>query len=113
MDTSEVYLMYINELNLYKIGVSKNTKKRIKHLQTGCPYLIEIRHVFKSKYPYKVELALHNELRAFKVNIDDVKLKGEWFNLEFEHVNNFNKKCSVIEKNLDFLIDSGNKFILS
>ncbi len=107
-----VYLKYCPQLDLYKIGVAKNYNQRNKGLQTGNPFEIITRHVFASKYPYKVEAAIHREFVGFKHSVDDVKLKGEWFNLTNEQVDKFLIKCENIERSIDFLVDSGNEFIL-
>lgn len=112
MDSYEIYLMYINELNFYKIGVSKNSKKRLLQLQTGCPYAIEIKEIFKSRYPYKTESILHRKFKSYKADVNEIKLKGEWFCLTSEQVDLFLHDCIDIEYDIDFLIKSENKFIL-
>lgn len=112
MMKSDVYLLYCSELNAYKIGVSKNVLYRLKQLQTGCPYTIEIRHVFKSLFPYKVESFLHKELAHLKADSEEINLFGEWFKLDYNFSKNFLKKCEKIENNIQYLIDSGNNFIL-
>ena len=111
MVKTDVYLLYCNELDSYKIGVSKNTTSRIKQLQTGCPYMIEIRHIFKSSFPYKVESSLHRELSHLKADLEEINLFGEWFKLDYNFSKNFLNKCQKIENNIQYLIDSGNAFI--
>lgn len=111
MNPAYVYLKYCSALDLYKIGVSKNSNKRNKALQTGNPYEIETIFNFFSKYPYRVETSLHREFGTCKKNIDNDKLKGEWFNLSMEQVNNFLNRCVTIENNITFLIENGNHFI--
>lgn len=111
MKLNEIYLMYVKDLNAYKIGVSKNSKKRLKQLQTGCPYNIEIKHIFFSKFAYKVESILHREFNTYKIDIDEKKLNGEWFILTSDQVSNFINRCQLIESNIDFLKKSGNVFM--
>jgi hypothetical protein len=112
MNSAFVYLKYCPQLDLYKIGVSKNCKQRNKTLQPGNPFEIVTQHAFESKYPYKVESIMHREFAAYKRSIDDVKLKGEWFNLSFEQADKFISKCENIERSIDFLVSSENYFIL-
>lgn len=107
-----VYLKHCPDLELYKIGVSLNYKKRNKSLQTGNPFEIITKEVFFSKYPYRVEMALHREFKCQKKSVDDVSLKGEWFLLTQNQVNNFISKCEAIENSIDFLVNAGNVFIL-
>ena len=107
----EVYLIQANDLSLYKIGVSENSKKRVKKLQTGCPYELEILYVFKSKFPFKVEKMLHNKHASRKRNIDNDILKGEWFNLETNQILKFLKDCQEAEDKILFLKEAGNPFI--
>lgn len=109
---SVVYLKYCAVLDVYKIGVSVNVKQRNKGLQTGNPYQIETMYVFKSKYPYKVETILHREFQLKKTDVNDNKLKGEWFNLDSADVKGFLDKCISIENNIDFLLEANNFFIL-
>jgi len=105
---NEIYLLYVPDLNAYKVGVSKNTKTRIKQLQTGCPYLIEVKSIFKSEFAYKLEKALHNEFSSYKIDVNEIYLKGEWFSLNQDQINNFINKCNIYEENFSFLKDSGN-----
>lgn len=112
MTPAEVYLKYCSQLDLYKIGVSKNSKKRNKALQTGNPYIIETLHIFFSNYPYRLETSLHQEFKTQKIDVDENILKGEWFSLSKEQVSKFLNRCITIENNIKFLIDNGNYFIL-
>ena len=79
----EVYLMYCNDMDAYKIGISKNSEKRRKQLNTGCPYKIEIRSVYKTYRPFKIEGALHTLFLKYKRNYDTELLFGEWFDGEY------------------------------
>lgn len=111
MKKTDVYLLYCNELDSYKIGVSKNAAARVKQLQTGCPYTIEIRHIFKSCFPYKVESFLHKELSHLKFDSEEINLFGEWFKLDYNFSKKFLDKCQKIENNIQHLVDSENFFI--
>ena len=104
--------MYSAGTDAYKIGVSKNSEKRIKQLQTGCPYSIEIKSVFKTYRPFKVETALHNRYLQYKQNYDGDPISGEWFQLPIAAVVDFMITCSEIEEVFNGLVKDGNPFIL-
>lgn len=59
-----------------KIGISDTPEKRLKSIQTGCPYKVNI----LSYYPdldYKTEKDLHRRFR-------ESRLRGEWFRINDE-----------------------------
>jgi predicted GIY-YIG superfamily endonuclease len=99
-----IYLIESEEDKTYKIGNSKNPPNRLKQIQTGNGNTLSIKHLFLSKYPTKLETALHN-----KFNLE--KKRGEWFMLTEEQVNNFIVDCEKIEENITFLKENGNVFI--
>lgn len=107
----EVYLLFSSGVNAYKIGVSKNSTKRVKKLQTGCPYQIEIVKLFKTSRPFKIEKALHNMYAQYKWNYDGDVISGEWFQLPINEVVEFENICNKIEKRIKILVDSGNPFV--
>ena len=112
MNAAYVYLNYCPQLELYKIGVSINYQQRNISLQTGNPYEIITKEAFYSKYPYKLESVLHRDFKLYKTNMDDIKLKGEWFNLPQNIVSEFLEKCEIIENNFVLLLNAGNFFII-
>lgn len=101
---SYVYLIQNLETSKYKIGISKNPKKRIKQLQTGSGEEIKLIHEFKSEFPRKVETAMHNRYGHLRAH-------GEWFYLSISEDVVFIQECTKIEKNIQFLKDEGNYFI--
>lgn len=108
----QIYLIKAQEINLYKIGFSKNANKRIKQLQTGCPYQLEIVSIYEPKmFPYKVEKVMHRSLSIYKKDEDEASLMGEWFDLKNEDVRNFVVNCKKAEDNLICLFEAGNHFI--
>jgi hypothetical protein len=107
----EVYLMYCSKIDAYKIGVSKNSRKRLSGVQTGCPYPVEITRIFESKKPFLVETAVHSMFIQYKRDCDEDNISGEWFQLPITEVINFNETCGKIEERIDFLEKSGNPFI--
>ena len=60
-NTKSVYLIMATESGRYKIGVSKNPTKRIKQLQTGSNEELRLVESFETKFPHKIEKALHNK----------------------------------------------------
>ncbi len=99
-----IYLIRSEETGMYKVGVSKHPKKRIKQLQTGNSEDLTLIHSFPSDYPHKVETSLHN---GYSPN----KKRGEWFTLGLEEEFNFINECAKIEQNIKYLIEEGNEFI--
>jgi len=91
--------------SIYKIGVTKNdVKKRVKQLQTGNGFEIEIVNFFESEYTNKIEKYLHNKYKLKNSH-------GEWFFLENKDVVNFLTECQEIHDNFKTLNDYGNPFI--
>lgn len=99
-----VYLL-TNNNGQYKIGITKyNAKRRIKNLQTGNGDVIEVVSEFQSKFNNKIETALHNRYGT-------KRLKGEWFELEKEDIQNFISECQTLHNTFTFLEESNNPFI--
>ena len=65
----KTYLMKDNHNNLYKIGFSKNPKKRERTLQSEKPSIKIVK-----LWDYNIERKLHEKYDEFRV-------RGEWFNL--------------------------------
>lgn len=95
----EVYLLKSDYTGYYKIGVSKNTPKRVKQLQTGSSENIKIIHIFKTDIPFKVETALHNLYSIYKIN-------REWYDLPIEDHFDFLQLCEKTEKNLKLVLEN-------
>lgn len=89
-----IYLLkMVNEdKTLYKIGYTKGSVyNRIKNIQTGCPYKIEIVNVYSSPYSKIIETTLHNMFSHKKTH-------GEWFDLDTIDEFNFESLCEKYEK---------------
>ncbi len=106
-----LYLLVIRDINVYKIGISVDVAKRIKTLQTGCPYKIEVLKVYNSEIASKIEKILHRQYSAKKIDYNEYNLKGEWFNLDINLVVDFIKICSKIENDLVLLTKMNNPFL--
>lgn len=99
-----IYLIQSLESSRYKIGISKNPKKRIKELQTGSNEEIKLIHQYESEYARKIETTLHNRYAHLKTH-------GEWFSLTLSEEVVFIEECIKIEKNILILKEQGNTFI--
>jgi len=67
-----VYLVHAS--GHWKLGVSQNVEQRLRELQTGCPFRVEIVKFWKSEHATKVERALHRRFAEHR-------MEGEWFKL--------------------------------
>lgn len=95
-----VYLLQLEGTNVYKIGYTKsNPQKRIDNLQTGNPYKLILIEFYATKRASKLEAALHNRYNSHKVNEDEYKLLGEWFQFDNDIVKNFKAICELIDNN--------------
>jgi len=65
-----VYFVRIGVFGPIKIGFATNVKKRLYHLQTGCPE--ELRLLCSIKTNIKTEREIHFAFR-------DINIRGEWF----------------------------------
>lgn len=90
------------EEGYYKIGISKNPKKRLKQLQTGSSSDLQLIDTYKTSRYSIIEKSLH---RIYSHGLK----RGEWFDLNIEEVNNFKNNCKIFEKNIE-LIEQNNDF---
>ena len=96
-----IYL--IKSEDSYKIGISIDPKHRRSNLSTGNPEEISIIKKFESKYPTKLETALHN---TFNLK----RKRGEWFILNENDISNFLEICYKYEKNFEILDQQNNYY---
>lgn len=68
----EIYVLKVSGTNIYKIGVSGNTKRRIQDLRAANPFNLELVHYQKCLLAADLETLLHKML-------DDKHIKNEWF----------------------------------
>ena len=106
-----LYILYISELNVCKIGISENVEKRIKQLQTGCPFRIDVVKKYESPISARIEKILHRQYRSRKVDENEYNLMGEWFSIPVSEMLSFEEKCREIEGAINYLKSSGNPFI--
>jgi predicted GIY-YIG superfamily endonuclease len=85
-----LYLIKNIDNSTYKIGVSKNPSTRIKQLQTGNASKLEIIHIFKTTFPYKIESSLHRKYSLQNIH-------NEWFEMSSIDVDNFLNECKKLD----------------
>ena len=98
-----VYLIRGND-GRYKIGISKNPKKRIHQLQTGNSDKLDLIESYESKNARQIESMLHSHY-SYARNM------GEWFDLSVKEESEFIENCKRIDKVFNHLKDSNNYFI--
>lgn len=76
IDKKSVVYFIGNEYHKFvKIGYSDDPTKRLKHLQVGCPFPIDILQTIETDTPRGLESKLHQIFRK-------QRCQGEWFTLE-------------------------------
>ena len=70
-----IYFIGNREYQLVKIGFSTYPEDRMKQLQTGCPFELELFGVIKGSV--KEEKTLHRKYSKYRIN-------GEWFKIDGE-----------------------------
>jgi hypothetical protein len=87
-----VYFAYSPEMDLIKIGLTKNVESRAKALQRGVPYTVKILKSFRGSFYH--EQYLH-------AKFEHLRIKNEWFKNDTEII-------SFLEG-----LEDGDKLILS
>lgn len=67
-----VYIIWSPMANLFKVGQSKNPKRRIRELKTAIPGGLEVTHIIPTDDMDATERFLHEEANHIRVD-------GEWF----------------------------------
>jgi hypothetical protein len=103
-----VYLINIEGTNIYKIGFTKQyPEKRLKNLQTGNPYKMILTDSYESKIAPSIESVMHSYFQHKKTNSEEeLKLMGEWFELDKIDIEAFKITCQTIEGNLNAISNS-------
>lgn len=93
---ASVYLINIEGTNTYKIGFTKRHPfKRVSNIQTNIPQKLQLLKWMPTNHGMKLEKALHNKF-------SDKQLKGEWFQLDANDIENFEQTCQMLENALSF-----------
>ncbi|OED34488.1 hypothetical protein AB832_07470 [Flavobacteriaceae bacterium (ex Bugula neritina AB1)] len=75
-----LYIIKMKGENIYKIGIATNIQLRLKNLQCGNPFKLDLVFFKKSNnndFSVKIETTLHNLFSSSRMN-------GEWFRLSNE-----------------------------
>jgi hypothetical protein len=95
-----VYLILGGD-ELYKIGTTKSSaQKRLKSLQTGSPFKLQLLKEYVSPHYKKIERMLHKRFAEFKT-----RDSGEWFHLKEHHVFQFEQYCQKAEAAIKILLE--------
>jgi hypothetical protein len=84
------YIYLIRSQQCFKIGIANNPEVRILELQIGNPVKLELVVSYEFENADPVEWALHQKFAKKRVS-------GEWFALEQQEVDEFNRICSSFE----------------
>lgn len=82
-----IYLIRCENTDFYKIGRSKNPRKRLQVLQMGCPYSLILIFGRSCERAFGVEKTLHEKYW-------DRQRTGEWFELSKSEVENIRQNLS-------------------
>lgn len=99
-----IYLIQSLEDSYYKIGVSKNPKRRVNQLQTGNSSKLKLIESYPSEYANVIEKTLQRRYAY-------LRREGEWFDLSLLNEISFINECKKIEESLIVLKKSSNVFI--
>lgn len=93
-----LYIVHAVGSDLYKIGITKHLRARLRNMQTGSPLVIELYNFWKTNHSKVIERMLHRRYKARSVG-------KEWFlfsraDLEMIH----NDVCFLKELDIDSLI---------
>ena len=95
-----VYLIYDEEKDVYKIGVTRSKdSKRLNALQTGNAGGLRVIHIYECEYPFRLETMLH------KHYINN-RIKNEWFSLNNLEVINFKNTCDRLNQTILIMKDN-------
>lgn len=91
--------------NSVKIGYTKGkAEDRKKQLLTGSSDDLRVIKTVPTKFGRKLESFLHQKFIRKKI-------RGEWFALDTEDIEQMDMICEKYEKNRQFLIDNDNYFM--
>jgi Meiotically up-regulated gene 113 len=96
-ETEGLYIIKIQNTEKYKIGITKDIKRRIKQFETGNPLNIKLLYFMATKHSRSLEKHLHEVFKKFRT-------KGEWFNFNDEVINE-------IEIVLSYITTQSNEFV--
>ena len=68
-----IYLFKAKRQNIYKLGHTKNIKRRLKSLQASCPFYLMVAHAVRGSM--QEEKTMHKQLSKYSI-------KGEWYKFD-------------------------------
>lgn len=74
-----IYILQIEEFDLFKIGVSQNVKRRVRDIRAANPFCCKLIYVGSFYDVYTLEEQIHD---LFSKN----KHKGEWFKIHTNEI---------------------------
>jgi hypothetical protein len=84
------YLYLVRCNDLVKIGITNDVEYRLRTMQTGNPYPLELILQFEYKSAMLVERVLHSKFSKFRV-------RGEWFRFTDDELETVVKTCLAFE----------------
>jgi len=90
------YVYFLKSKHGYKIGKTKNIKKRMDVFGVKLPFEVKLKYLIKTSYWDVLEKDLHKKFESKKIN-------GEWFDISEKDIENishkeFNYEFSIIKK---------------
>ena len=76
----------------FKIGVANDVETRLAQLSTGNPYPLEVEVIYQFENAEVVERAIHQKYKTKRV-------RGEWFNLDYDDQKDIHKICLMLGAN--------------
>ena len=65
-NNSMVYIIQMENFDIYKIGIADNPKKRLKQLQVGNPYKLKIIDSFYKENAFESEQKIHKRFKKYR-----------------------------------------------
>jgi len=92
---STVYIITANEYDgIFKIGITNDTARRLRDMQTGCPFVLFALRSYSVTNPVAVEAMLH----AFFYK---KRMCGEWFRLDSVDLKYIDDAMCVVDEVVD------------
>ena len=89
-DVCYVYVIGIPEMDLSKIGISRNPSTRLSQLRTGSPFTMELRMCLRTPS----DSTARSLESAFHKVMESKRRSGEWFHLSLDEA------CRILAINL-------------
>lgn len=94
-------MIWVEGTNFYKIGRTKNIKKRLNAMKTGNPFNLHV--IFRFEMSGQLAVDVERELHY---SYKDSKIRGEWFALSSTQRGKLEKKVARITEECAAIIKS-------